>query len=174
MQSSDWPPRHSETLRELHAMGLSYGDITKEINFKFKVAYTRNAVLGRAKRMGLVRPERPKDRGPKFKTRNAQRRVGCHTESVIQAQPKPERTEPVQLRCVGISPRLISFDDLEPGDCRYPYGGDRDDEPITFCGHPRQPGSPYCTPHFHLTRNPEGLVERPPAVAVVLRLVAAA
>jgi GcrA cell cycle regulator len=42
-----------------------------------------------------------------------------------------------------------------------------------FCGHPRQPGSCYCTPHFHLTRNPEGMTERPLG-QVVLRLVEAA
>jgi GcrA cell cycle regulator len=74
---------------------------------------------------------------------------------------------------VGISPRLISLVDLEPGDCRYPYGGDTDGDPIVFCGHPRKAESCYCTPHFHLTRNPEGLIERPLG-PVVLRLVEAA
>ena len=39
--------------------------------------------------------------------------------------------------------------------CRYPYGGDEEGEAITFCGHPRRKGSSYCTPHFHLTRNPD-------------------
>jgi GcrA cell cycle regulator len=59
---------------------------------------------------------------------------------------------PVKLRCVGVQPRLISFAELASGDCRYPYGGDKDGEEIAFCGHPRQPGSSYCTPHARLTR----------------------
>ena len=66
--------------------------------------------------------------------------------------------KPDKLRCVEIEPRHLSLIDLERGDCRYPYGGDEEGEAITFCGHPRRPGSSYCTPHFHLSRNPD----RPP------------
>ena len=84
-----------------------------------------------------------------------------------------KRPEPLKLRCVGISPRLVSLVELEPADCRYPYGGDKENEPITFCGHPRLSGSSYCGPHFHLTRGPATESER--AVApLVLRLVQAA
>ena len=51
--------------------------------------------------------------------------------------------------------------------------GDKDDEPIAFCGHPRRAGSCYCTPHFHLTRGVGTAAER--AVGpVMLRLVEAA
>jgi GcrA cell cycle regulator len=60
--------------------------------------------------------------------------------------------KPVKLRCVGVRPRLIALVELEPGDCRYPYGGDKEGEEIGFCGHPRQPGSSYCAPHVGLTR----------------------
>ena len=48
----------------------------------------------------------------------------------------------------------LSLIELEHGDCRYPYGGDEEGEAITFCGHPRRPGSSYCGPHFQLSRNP--------------------
>ena len=68
--------------------------------------------------------------------------------------------KPVKLRCVGIEPRHLSLVELEKGDCRYPYGGDEEGEAITFCGHPRRPGSSYCTPHFHLSRDPVGPPER--------------
>jgi GcrA cell cycle regulator len=60
-----------------------------------------------------------------------------------------------ELRCVEIVPRHLSLVELESGDCRYPYGGDGEDEPITFCGHPRRPDSSYCAPHFDLSRDPE-------------------
>lgn len=76
--------------------------------------------------------------------------------------------EPVKLRCVGVQPRLISLLDLEPGDCRYPYGGDKEGEEITFCGHPRRQGSSYCAPHFRLSWGPGTVSER---AAVVLRIV---
>ena len=81
--------------------------------------------------------------------------------------------KPVKLRCVGIEPRHLSLVELEKGDCHYPYGGDEEGEAITFCGHPRRPGSSYCTPHFHLSRNPVEPPER--AVSTVsLRVVEAA
>jgi GcrA cell cycle regulator len=177
MQSTDWPQEHSRALRELHARGMSYGEIAAEMNARFGTSYTRNAVLGRGKRMGFVSSEAARDRQPPrrllAKAERAQAQTAHDRRLPIVIPPVLPRAEPVQLRCVGISPRLISLTDLEPGDCRYPYGGDTDGDPIVFCGHPRQPGSCYCTPHFHLTRNPEGLADRP-LPQVVLRLVAAA
>jgi GcrA cell cycle regulator len=68
---------------------------------------------------------------------------------------------------------LISLIELGPNDCRYPYGGEKDGEAITFCGHPKVPGSSYCVPHFHLTRGDEVPAERAVG-SVVLRLVKAA
>jgi GcrA cell cycle regulator len=91
----------------------------------------------------------------------------------VQPKPVSVSAEPVGLRCVGITPRLISLIDLERGDCRYPYGGDKDGEAIAFCGHPRREGSSYCTAHFHLTRDVGTPSERPTG-PVVLRLVRAA
>lgn len=77
--------------------------------------------------------------------------------------PVCERVRPRKLRCVEVEPRHLSVTELECGDCRYPYGGDAEGEAITFCGHPRRSGSSYCTPHFHLSRNP--IV--PPELALV-------
>jgi GcrA cell cycle regulator len=71
-----------------------------------------------------------------------------------------KEVKPVKLRCVAIEPRHLSLIELERGDCRYPYGGDEEGEAITFCGHPRRPGSSYCAPHFHLSRDPIVPAER--------------
>jgi GcrA cell cycle regulator len=88
-----------------------------------------------------------------------------------QSALKPAK--PVKLRCVGVRPRLIALVELERGDCRYPYGGDKEGEEIAFCGHPRQPGSSYCAPHARVTRGP-GPASGRAAGAVALRLVSAA
>ncbi|MGH9806442.1 MAG: GcrA family cell cycle regulator, partial [Terriglobia bacterium] len=66
MQSFSWTPEHSEALREYVATGLSFSRAADALNAKFGTAYTRNAVLGRAKRMKLVVPARP-ERGPKVR-----------------------------------------------------------------------------------------------------------
>jgi GcrA cell cycle regulator len=71
---------------------------------------------------------------------------------------RAKRSNPA--RCVGIEPRHLSLLELEARDCRYPYGGDRDGEAITFCGHLRREDSSYCAAHFHLTRNVESAPER--------------
>ncbi|MGJ4931744.1 GcrA family cell cycle regulator [Bradyrhizobium sp. HKCCYLS2038] len=182
MQSTDWPERHSLMLRELHAKGLSYAEIARALNTEFGTAYTRNATLGRGKRLGLAAPGGLKAaRGPDLRPAPAFMGSGRRRRVRDQKEPDgrripvsaPELPAPVRLRCVGISPRLLSLDQLEPGDCRYPYGGDRDDDPITFCGHPRRPGSSYCSPHFQLTRNPDVIADRPMR-PLTLRLVAAA
>jgi GcrA cell cycle regulator len=95
------------------------------------------------------------------------------TSGSMRPMPVYEVTEAVKLRCVEIEPRQLSLLDLERGDCRYPYGGDETGKAITFCGHPRRPGSSYCVAHFHLTRGPGTLSERAVGT-VLLRLVEAA
>jgi GcrA cell cycle regulator len=186
MQSTNWAPEHSDALREYLARGMSYSEIADAINAKFRTGYSRNAAIGRAKRMGLAGPDRPDgpDRPkdlpghwprlpPKAKAPRLRKlRERCAAES-IRPMPVLERAETVKLRCVEIVPRHLILIDLEPGDCRYPYGGDDDGEAITFCGHPRRIGSSYCAPHFHLTRGPGTASERA-AGTVLLRLVEAA
>jgi GcrA cell cycle regulator len=112
----------------------------------------------------------------KPKKADARRIRELRARNAAKATPKPttvERAATLQLRCVAITPRHVALVDLEPSDCRYPYGGDAEGEPITFCGHPRREGSSYCLAHFHLTSAPELLEKRAPA-RTPLRLVEAA
>ncbi len=186
MQSTNWTPGHSDALREYLARGMSYSEIADAINAKFKTDYSRNAAIGRAKRMGLAGPDRPdvpdrrKDlpkHWPRLPTKAKAPWLHKPREryrpELMRPMPVFERTETVKLRCVEIVPRHVSLIDLEPGDCRYPYGGDEEGEAITFCGHPRRQGSSYCAPHFYLTRGPGAASERA-AGTVSLRLVEAA
>jgi GcrA cell cycle regulator len=186
MQSANWVPEHCDALRDYLAKGMSYSEIAAAINAKFKTDYSRNAAIGRARRMGLSGPERPDSPSrpvdslahwPKLPPRAKEPRLRPPRERhAPEFMPKPpafERTKTARLRCVEIAPRHLGLVDLEAGDCRYPYGGDTEGEAITFCGHPRREGSSYCTPHFHLTRGPRTLPER--AVSTVsLRVVEAA
>ncbi|WP_024511351.1 GcrA family cell cycle regulator [Bradyrhizobium sp. ARR65] len=176
MQADNWAPEHCKALRDYLALGMSFAEIAREINAKFGTAYTRNATIGRSKRMGLATPRRPK-RAAKPDVHKARKprqpKMTEPLQPVATTAIVQERTAPAKLRCVGISPRLVSLVDLEASDCRYPYGGDKDNEPISFCGHPTLAGSCYCAPHFHLTRATEAQPERIIG-PVVLRLVRAA
>ncbi|TPQ38023.1 hypothetical protein C2U70_09965 [Bradyrhizobium guangdongense] len=177
MEPSNWAPEHSGALRDYVLKGFSFGRATREINRTFGTAYTRNAVLGRARRMGLsVSPTvdspsiAPLLAGAEHHAQVSAKPADASHPRVLELPPKAvlKPAEPVKLRCVGVQPRLISLLELEPGDCRYPYGGDKEGEEIAFCGHPRRPGSSYCAPHFRLTWGPGSVSER---AAVVLRIV---
>ena len=177
MQPFIWAPEQSDALRDCLSRGMSYGQAASAINARFGTEFTRNAVVGRAKRLGLKTVSARK-------TLLRPRPRGCAPEAAPKAPQKvarptgtpasvPEPVKPVKLRCVGIKPRLIAFADLEPGDCRYPYGGEREGEAYAFCGHPRIPHSSYCRPHHALTHGPGTASERM-AVPVALRLIKAA
>jgi GcrA cell cycle regulator len=169
VEQASWPPEHSQVLREYHAKGMSFSQIAKALNARFATAYTRNAAIGRAKRMGLAdidqkRAQKPllermlRERasqagssGPKL---SDTRPAGLILSEFRSRKPACAKVKPVELRCVEVFPRHLSLVELERNDCRYPYGGDEEGEDIRFCGHPRRKGSSYCTPHFHLTRDP--------------------
>jgi GcrA cell cycle regulator len=177
MQENNWTPEHSEALRQYLARGLSYSEISAAINSKFNTSYSRNAALGRARRMGLSNCSQPND--PPFhwprrpylsKSSSLHEARERHAPEAAWLSAGSERAEAPRLRCVAIVPRHLSLVDLEPNDCRYPYGGDANGERITFCAHPRCEGSSYCTPHFHLTLGPGAQLQRPtgkPSLRVV-------
>ena len=180
MQPFIWAPEHSDALRDCLSRGMSYGQAASAINARFGTEFTRNAAIGRAKRLGLKtasvrkalpnrrRPGRWGESAPKNPQKNALRKVSPPIPA-----PAPEPVKPVKLRCVGIKPRLLAFADLEPGDCRYPYGGEGEGEAYAFCGHPRIPRSSYCRPH-HAPTHRLGTASERLLVPVTLRLVKAA
>jgi GcrA cell cycle regulator len=124
-----------------------------------RLGTSRNAVLGKTHRMGISAPIKPKSsnvskpRKPRAKREQKQPRVFREVVRIVSANIsgglrliRTVEAEQYKLRCVEIVPRNVSLIDLEPGDCRYPYG----DETVTFCGHPKQADSSYCTPHHFL------------------------
>src|ERR1700730_3875574 len=117
MQSTSWTPQHSEALREYLARGMCYSDIADAINAKFKTAYSRNAAIGRARRMGLAGPQRPQDLQPPspkhWSTPPGATAPRLHKlreryqAEFLRVMPVFE-PEPVKLRCVEIGPRLLT------------------------------------------------------------------
>lgn len=180
MEQINWAPEHSDALRELFALRLSCSEAAAAINRKFKTSYSRNAVLSRATRMGLTGQkyrELPTKVtlpvSPGLNGLSETRPTEPGLPRLIWPVPVPGKSQAPKLRCVEIEPRHLSLVDLERADCRYPYGGDEEGEAITFCGHPRRPGSSYCTPHFHLSRGPGTSSERA-AHLVLLRVITTA
>jgi hypothetical protein len=165
MELSNWAPEHSDALRELIAKGLSFAEAARAINSRFNTSYTRSAALGRARRLRLGAEDRRLPsmpmRPPELNEIFEQHPANPKPFALPWPMPLFREVVPVKLRCIDIEPRHLSLVELKRGDCRYPYGGDEENEAITFCGHPRRAGSSYCSPHFHLSRDPvEPLDER--------------
>ena len=152
MELSNWAPEHSDALRELIAKGMSFSEAARAINSRFNTSYSRSAALGRARRLGLGRTiaNNRRCRPSLWICTKSRSPVPVISRAAALPWPMPVFKEavPVKLRCVGIEPRHLSLIELERGDCRYPYGGDEEGEAITFCGHPRRPGSSYCARIF--------------------------
>jgi GcrA cell cycle regulator len=173
MELSNWAPAHSDALRDLVTKGASYAEAAQVINARFHTDYSRSAALGRARRLGLGPESRQQ---PSLPVKPADARAPAAPDA---AQPRPlglpwpvppfKGRKRIKLRSVAIEPRHLSLSDLACGDCRYPYGGEEEGEAITFCGHPRRAGSPYCTPHFHLSRDPIAPTDRT-SITATLRL----
>lgn len=122
-----WTKKAEDELRRYWAEGLSAGEIHK----RFDGGVSRNAIIGKAHRMGLERRESP------IPTRRS-----YHNKSVSTVPlPKPRR-EAVPV----LGKKMI---DLAPHDCRWPLGDPRD-EGFCFCAMPTQ-GHVYCENHRRIS-----------------------
>jgi GcrA cell cycle regulator len=122
----------------------SAGSIARIINDRHSLTLTRNSVIGKLHRLGLTdkKEARPLDGLPKAKRKRERRpRVRGLKNRV---------TTRVELGCVPLNPMHLTFDDIGPAQCRYPYG----DGPFTFCGHPTRAGYSFCTAHHSICWEP--------------------
>ena len=113
-----WTDERVEELKKLWAQGLSISQIGEALGV------SRNAIAGKAHRMGL--PKRP---SPISKPKAEKRKV----EPVVEEQDLPLRLELRQL--VWSRSR-----------CCWPTG-DPKKNGFVFCGDTVVPGKPYCLPH---------------------------
>jgi GcrA cell cycle regulator len=118
MQSGGWAPEHCAALRDYLARGMSYSKIAEALNARFGTAYTRNATIGRGKRMGLVVPDHQKDRPKQMRKAKARRLKKLRQRRAAESsRPEPvlTPTEPPKLRCVGIAPTPAFADRARTG-----------------------------------------------------------
>lgn len=137
--NSTWTAERIELLRKLYDQGLSASQIAAQLG-----DVTRNAVIGKTMRLKLRRrgynPNSIPAAQPTKKRRV--RFVAANTNSTaIRTFVTHEPTTLDRLRCVEVVPLGKTLIELEPDDCRYPYG----DQVITFCGHPSD--GIYCPAH---------------------------
>jgi GcrA cell cycle regulator len=139
---TEWMPEHDAALKEFFSAEMSYAEIASAINFRFeqKTSFSRNAAIGRANRLGLRTPVKPKA-------------VPKKRHQAYRPRPKPVEThETIQIRCAEMAPGTLTLLELGPDDCRYPFG---EAAPYLFCGEPREhEETSYCPLHTALCQKP--------------------
>ena len=113
-----WTDEQIEELKALWGEGLTTGDIGK------RLGVSKNAVVGKAHRLGLQGRPSPIKRGQE--------------QAIEVPDPKPPRKRQ--------SKKPQTTVDLSAHTCRWPIGDPRDSD-FHFCGEPSVSGKPYCAQH---------------------------
>jgi GcrA cell cycle regulator len=143
-EQPSWTDERTEALRALNADGLSAWEIAKELG-----GITRNAVIGKLHRLGIVKtkvvvsapPPPPKSRlrpKPNFAT----------IPNLLPAEPAP-RWEPREDETPDFG--NIPLGDLKSSQCHWPRGEGSIEDPFRFCGRESLAGFSYCAGHARLS-----------------------
>ena len=143
-ESSVWlTPGINERLRDLHARdgsaALSMSMLADKLNEEFGTNLTRNAIVGRCRRLGL--PRRP---APIVRT---------YPKPKAKPGPKPMRIFKVDAPIMpDIAVRLpednaLTIYQLETDTCHWPLGEAMARPPFLYCGKAAVEGRPYCAAH---------------------------
>jgi GcrA cell cycle regulator len=123
--SLDWNANQVAMLRAMHAAGATAREIGKALGV------TRNAVIGKSRRLGLSRGIRPKLPKPRVRRRKPPRSPAPKFPFLKRTPPKP--------------PGPVHFRALEAHHCRWIPG---QPESQLYCGEPKVHGSSWCLAHF--------------------------
>jgi hypothetical protein len=130
-----WTDEKEAELRRLHAEGKSYSEIGAAIGV------SRNAAIGKAKRLGLAgrNSHQPRARESHVRRRSATR------IAYIKAQTGKPRLPFIVKPPEEVSKKPVKFSDLAPTHCRWVLSGDGIN--TLFCGDEIHSRS-YCIHHF--------------------------
>jgi GcrA cell cycle regulator len=143
MNLAAWTEERIETLRTLHNEGKSAGDIAAILGNT-----TRNAVMGKKDRLGLVC-----NRPPEIRNSPVKRIRKPRPAPAWEAKPPPMLCEPVAIEEeIATVNSIVTFAELQPHHCRWPIGL-RD---YVFCGRRKIEWQPYCASHCRIAFRPGG------------------
>jgi len=125
-----WTDKRVAKLKKLWSKGLSASQIAEELG----EGATRNAIIGKAHRLGLSsRPSPVKAPPPKTEKKPVKK-------AKKPAPKKPEvKEEPKKITILNLTDRM----------CKWPIGHPGE-ENFHFCGQRATPGQPYCPHHCAL------------------------
>ena len=145
-----WSATDEKMLRELWPLGYS----NQAISEKFSGRFTRSAIGGKARRLGLpshqkvaapTNGEKPKCRHRKKSTTEAKNGKVAAMEMATQIAVATE------MSLEEVPATAVTLYDVAHDQCRWPFGHPRSSD-FRVCGAPRDPRSHfwYCSKHAHL------------------------
>jgi len=141
--SNVWTPSMIATFRALHRGGATFVEIAAQMSATFDLTITRNACIGKARRLEL--PMRASD-GPRVPLPKPARTVPKKPVRVDAPIPPPASEEPEPGAGVDIY-------QLGAGVCRWPLGAMEDRPPFRYCGHKAPIEESYCAEHRAVSYN---------------------
>lgn len=130
-----WQDDRVERLKQLFDTNLRTAEIAARLNEEFGTSLSRCAVIGKLHRLKLLYPKAvPQPKKPRA------RKPSALVPRLAGAAFVP--------RVVNVSPRMIPFAELRPGECQYECSGQdlqtSEVAKFLFCGNPVKAGSRFC------------------------------
>lgn len=159
MGIANWTEDRIAKLKELWDEGLTTKRIAEELGH-----ITRNAVIGKATRMGLAGTRRsgPQKQGRPISVKPIGRVVGSQVQAINRRKkPAPVIAEEAFMpRTVDLPSHRKTILDLRAMECRWPDDERNEDGMHTFCGYATADASSYCPAHAELSKGQGTASER--------------
>jgi hypothetical protein len=138
----EWTMEMTRALMLWHREGVPFAELAARLSAQFGLSLTKNACIGKARRMGLpVRGPVDMERvlkQPRPKMIRLTRKVDAPIE------PEPEWRAPAEPG--------VSIYQLSSVTCHWPLGKVEDYPPYRYCGQWTEVGMPYCDKHTATAR----------------------
>jgi GcrA cell cycle regulator len=134
-----WTDERIELLKKLWDQGLSASQIADQL----AMGVTRNAVIGKAHRLGLKSRPSPVKTEASAPAKAAKEAAATAAPAAPSAAPAPAAPKKAK---VPAKPQRVTLLDLSDKICKWPIGHPGDED-FHFCGKPVNPGTPYCAEH---------------------------
>jgi GcrA cell cycle regulator len=125
---------------------LSLSDMATHINLETGSDFSRNAIAGKANRLGLPLRRQPNSKHGQRAAPKPRKPSNRPVNLARIRRPKLNRPESAD----GPPHLHLTLQQLTDATCKFPRGEER----FTFCGQSVQPDSPYCSFHHRLCYRP--------------------
>jgi GcrA cell cycle regulator len=134
-----WPTQSAEMIRE--TLLRNHG-----------AAFSRNAVIGKAHRLGLDKKTAPPPTETKARPKASPDRKATRRATPPRAESEAPKVSPIEFipRVVDVQTRQLTFQQLNDSICKYECTSNDNPSLYRFCGRPTHPGKPYCLAHCRI------------------------